>query len=57
MRASRTPWPTPAASSPMCDEKPPDPFDVNLDVVWETVRNDLSPLISTLEKALRDDER
>jgi len=32
-------------------------FDVNLDVVWETVQNDLPPLISTLEKALRDDER
>ncbi len=32
-------------------------FDVNLDVVWETVQNDLPPLISTLEKALRDAER
>ena len=32
-------------------------FDVNLDVVWETVRNDLPPLISVLETALQADER
>lgn len=30
-------------------------FDVNLDVVWETVRRDLPPLISTLEKVLESD--
>jgi len=27
-------------------------FDVNLDVVWETVTNDLLPLIEKLEKIL-----
>jgi len=27
-------------------------FDVNLDVVWETVTNDLPPLIEKLEKIL-----
>lgn len=32
-------------------------FDVDLDVVWSTVRNDLPPLISTLEIALQRDER
>ena len=32
-------------------------FDVDLDVVWATVRNDLPPLISALESALRSDER
>ena len=32
-------------------------FDVNLDVVWETVRNDLPPLIAALETALQGDER
>lgn len=27
-------------------------FDVNLDVLWETVKNDLPPLIDKLEKIL-----
>lgn len=27
-------------------------FDVNLDVLWQTVRHDLPPLIEALEKAL-----
>ena len=31
-------------------------FDVNLDVVWETVRNDLPILIPALETALRGEE-
>ena len=29
-------------------------FDVNLDVVWETVTNDLPPLIDKLEKIVTD---
>jgi len=29
-------------------------FDVNLDVLWETVTNDLPPLINKLEKILTD---
>ncbi len=29
-------------------------FDVDLDVVWQTVKNDLPPLIAILEDALRD---
>ena len=29
-------------------------FDVNLDVVWETVTNDLPPLIDKLEKTVTD---
>jgi uncharacterized protein with HEPN domain len=29
-------------------------FDVNLDVLWETVTNDLPPLIDKLEKILID---
>lgn len=30
-------------------------FDVNLDIVWQTVNEDLPPLINTLENTLRDD--
>lgn len=29
-------------------------FDVNLDVVWQTIHYDLPPLIKTLEDALRE---
>jgi len=29
-------------------------FDVNLDVLWETVTNDLPPLINKLDKILTD---
>ena len=29
-------------------------FDVNLDVVWETVKNDLPPMIDKIEKILAD---
>lgn len=29
-------------------------FDVNLDVVWKTVTNDLQPLIDKIEKILTD---
>ena len=29
-------------------------FDVNLDVVWETVTDDLPPLIAQLEKIVAD---
>lgn len=28
-------------------------FDINLDVVWQTVQQDLPPLVVALEKALR----
>jgi uncharacterized protein with HEPN domain len=31
-------------------------FDVNLDVVWETVRNDLPALVTALQDALGDRE-
>jgi uncharacterized protein with HEPN domain len=27
-------------------------FDVNLDIVWETVQNDLPPLVATLKSIL-----
>jgi uncharacterized protein with HEPN domain len=29
-------------------------FDINLDILWSTLRVDLPPLIETLEKALRE---
>ena len=32
-------------------------FDVNLDVVWETVTQDLPPLIAQLEKSLASEKR
>ena len=32
-------------------------FDVNLDVVWETVTQDLPPLIAQLEKLLASEKR
>ena len=32
-------------------------FDVNLDVVWETVTQDLPPLIAQLEKLLPSEKR
>lgn len=32
-------------------------FDVNLDVVWETVQSDLPPLISSLDDALPNVEQ
>ena len=31
-------------------------FDVNLDVVWETVRQDLPPLVAALQGALNESE-
>jgi len=32
-------------------------FDVNLDVVWETVTQDIPPLIDQLEKLLTSEKR
>ena len=32
-------------------------FDVNLDVVWETVTQDIPPLIAQLEKSLASEKR
>ena len=32
-------------------------FDVNLDVVWETVSQDLPPLITQLQKLLSSEKR
>lgn len=29
-------------------------FDINLDILWETVRNDLPPLIDKIEKILSE---
>jgi uncharacterized protein with HEPN domain len=29
-------------------------FDVDLDIVWETVKNDLPPLVATLERILAE---
>ena len=29
-------------------------FDINLDVLWETVQHDLPPLITILERALKE---
>ncbi|HUS91521.1 MAG TPA: HepT-like ribonuclease domain-containing protein [Phycisphaerae bacterium] len=31
-------------------------FDINLDIVWQTLTEDLPPLVATLEAALRGDE-
>lgn len=31
-------------------------FDVNLDVVWETVRKDLPPLVAALQSAMNERE-
>ena len=30
-------------------------FDVNLDVVWDTVKSDLPPLLEALERILKQD--
>ena len=30
-------------------------FDINLDLVWDTVTDDLPPLIATLEAIVADD--
>lgn len=32
-------------------------FDVDLDIVWETVKNDLPPLVSTLDRVLDGQEQ
>lgn len=32
-------------------------FDVNLDVVWQTVQNDLPPLMKTVEAVLREGQK
>ena len=31
-------------------------FDINLDILWNTIQEDLPPLVSTLEKVLRKEQ-
>jgi len=30
-------------------------FDINLDILWQTIQNDLPPLVAELERALPED--